>query len=70
MRHFHSYGPVNQRAHFCVPRTDVIERCVNQLIGREEEDGYYFTIWAPRQTGKTWLMQQTIEAIERDYADD
>jgi len=27
MRRFHSYGPVNARSHFSVPRTDLVNHC-------------------------------------------
>ncbi|TGN99630.1 hypothetical protein PN36_35415, partial [Candidatus Thiomargarita nelsonii] len=68
MRHFCSYGPVNCKAHFCVQRKALIATGVQQLIGSpEEESGHYFTIWAPRQTGKTWLMRQLEQAIEQQY---
>ncbi len=39
MRHFNSYGPVNCKAHFCVPRLELIETGVQQLIGTPEEEG-------------------------------
>ncbi|MCP4349120.1 MAG: hypothetical protein GY795_26870, partial [Desulfobacterales bacterium] len=57
MRHFHSYGPVDCRLHFCVERRELIEKCTEQLVGIPEEGGHYFTMWGPRQTGKTWLMR-------------
>ena len=70
MRRFHSYGPVSSEAHFCVPRSAMVDQCVDQLLGRKGEDGgHYFTIWAPRQTGKTWLMRQAMASIRRDHAD-
>ena len=70
MRHFNSYGPVNCKAHFCVERLALIENGVQQLIGSpEEEGGHYFTIWAPRQTGKTWLMRQMQQSIALKYPD-
>ena len=69
MRRFHSYGPVNARSHFCVPRTDLVDQCLNSLIGMDDEGGHYFTVWAPRQTGKTWLMQQVKKRIEAQYPD-
>jgi hypothetical protein len=28
--------------------------------------GHYFTVWAPRQTGKTWLMQQILHSLKKD----
>ena len=70
MRHFHSYGPVNSKAHFCVQRQALIAQGVEQLIGRDEEGGHYFTIWAPRQTGKTWLMRQIELNINLQYPDE
>jgi AAA-like domain len=71
MRRFHSYGPVNARSHFSVPRTDLVNHCLNSLIGSDSgnEGGHYFTIWAPRQTGKTWLTQEVKKRIESIYSD-
>ena len=69
MRRFHSYGPVNTRSHFFVPRTELVCHCLNSLIGSDDEGGHYFTIWAPRQTGKTWLTQQVRKRLETEYAD-
>ena len=71
MRRFHSYGPVNARSHFSVPRTDLVNQCLNSLIGSDSdnEGGHYFTIWAPRQTGKTWLTQEVKKRIESLYSD-
>jgi len=71
MKHFCSYGPVDCKAHFCVQRQALIATGVQQLIGSpEEETGHYFTIWAPRQTGKTWLMRQLEQAIEQQYPEE
>jgi len=71
MRRFHSYGPVNARSHFSAPRTDLVNHCLNSLIGSDSdnEGGHYFTIWAPRQSGKTWLTQQVRKRIEAEYPD-
>jgi len=69
MRRFHSYGPVDEEEHFCVPRRELVETCVDQLVGVPEKRGHYFTIWAPRQTGKTWLMRQAKQEIERKHPD-
>jgi hypothetical protein len=71
MRRFHSYGPVNARNHFSAPRTDLVNQCLNSLIGSDSdnEGGHYFTIWAPRQTGKTWLTQEVKKRIESIYSD-
>ena len=70
MRHFHSYGPVSSEAHFCVPRKELVNACAERLIGGAgEEGGHYFTIWAPRQTGKTWLMREAKKEIESRYGE-
>ena len=69
MRRFYSYGPVDCKRHFCVPRTELVEHCLASLIGDPAERGHYFTIWAPRQTGKTWLMRQVIREITERYHD-
>lgn len=70
MRHFHSYGPVDLRFHFGVERRELVEQCVGQLLGEAaEEGGHFFTIWAPRQVGKTWLMRRAIAEIRARYGD-
>ncbi len=69
MRRFHSYGPVDCEEHFCVERKGLADQCVKQLIGNPEKSGHYFTVWAPRQTGKTWLMRQAKKAIEQSHSD-
>jgi hypothetical protein len=69
MRHFHSYGPIDSQEHFCVQRQALITQGVEQLIGKPEKGGHYFTIWAPRQTGKTWLMRQLELNINQQYPD-
>jgi len=69
MRKFFSYGPVDCKRHFCVPRKELIDKCVIQLVGEDEDFGHYFTVWAPRQTGKTWLMRQVKKEIEARYSD-
>jgi hypothetical protein len=69
MRRFHSYGPVDCDEHFCVPRMDMIDRCAAQLVGNPEKGGHFFTIWSPRQCGKTWLMRQAADRIAREHPD-
>ncbi len=67
MRRFSSYGPLNKKLHYYVPRKEAIDKACNQLIGTPpEEGGHYFTVWAPRQTGKTWLMQQVLHRLQKD----
>jgi len=69
MRRFHSYGPVDCQEHFCVERKELVEKCIAQLTGNPDKGGHYFTIWAPRQTGKTWLMRQVEAEIPLRYPD-
>ncbi len=69
MRRFTSYGPVDSSEHFCVERRELIEQCVRQLVGNPEKSGHFFTIWAPRQAGKTWLMRRAIQEIRAQHGD-
>ncbi|MCP4136863.1 MAG: hypothetical protein GY754_38185, partial [bacterium] len=65
MRKFSSYGPVNKTLHYYVPREELINRAYTQLVGEiPEEGGHYITVWASRQAGKTWVMQQVIKKIK------
>ncbi len=64
MRRFSSYGPVNMKVHYHAPREALIDRAYGELTGDDpEEGGHYVTVWAPRQTGKTWVMQQVMKRI-------
>ncbi|MCP4402899.1 MAG: hypothetical protein GY801_37055 [bacterium] len=67
MRHFHSYGPVDCTQHFCVPRAELVEKCVDTIVDDPVKGGHFFTIWAPRQAGKTWIMRQVVKKIEEKY---
>jgi hypothetical protein len=65
MRRFFSYGPIDTELHYYVPRKKLIERAYSQLMGENpERGGHYITVWAPRQTGKSWVMLQVLEQIE------
>ena len=65
MRQFSSYGPIDNDDHYYAPRTDLIHFTMKQLVGNNpKKGGHYITIWAPRQTGKTWLMQQVVRKIQ------
>lgn len=63
MRYFSSYGPVDPRVHFALGRPWLVDSCVAQLVGSADEPGHFFTVHAPRQTGKTWLMHRAVEEI-------
>lgn len=67
MRKFSSYGAPNKKLHYYVPREALIANALTQLKGEElEEGGHYITVWAPRQTGKTWIMQEVCSSIEQE----
>ena len=62
MRKFFSYGPIDIDLHYYAPRNTLFDKAYTQLIGENpEKGGHYVTAWAPRQTGKTWLMQQIVK---------
>jgi len=69
MRHFHSYGPVDPRFHFCVERRALVEQCKKQLLGVPDEGGHSFTIWGPRQVGKTWLIRRATAEIKAEHGE-
>ncbi|ETR69752.1 MAG: hypothetical protein OMM_03722 [Candidatus Magnetoglobus multicellularis str. Araruama] len=69
MRTFNSYGPVNPKKHYSVPRKKIVEKCSQSLIGDPEDSGHYFTIWGARQTGKTWLYRQSLKDIKNSYGE-
>ncbi len=67
MRRFSSYGPEDKDLHFYAPRKKLIEKTWTGLIGENpDKGGHYITVWAPRQTGKTWLMQQILWRLQKD----
>jgi len=66
-RRFSSYGPVNVNTEFSVPRTELVNRAIHQLVGENPEvGGHFFTVWAPRQSGKTWVMWQTLYRLKAE----
>jgi hypothetical protein len=69
MRIFNSYGPVDPAEHYCVERKKLVDQCAKQLVGNIEKEGHYFTIWGPRQTGKTWLYRQSLKDIKHRYGE-
>jgi len=69
MRTFNSYGPINSKKHYYVPREKLVKKCVYSLVGDPNESGHYFTIWGARQTGKTWLYRESIKDIINNYGD-
>ena len=64
MRRFSSYGPIDTEEHYYAPREALIEKAYTLLIGTNpKKGGHYITVWAPRQCGKTWIMQEAAKKI-------
>lgn len=71
MRKFSSYGPIDTDENYYVPRQALIDQALAHLVGDQPgKGGHYITIWAPRQRGKTWIMQRVLYQLqtEPDYA--
>jgi hypothetical protein len=34
--------------------------------GDAPDSGHYITVWAPRQSGKTWVMQETVQKLKKE----
>ncbi len=65
MRKFFSYGQVNTKLYYYAPREELINKAYTALLGEQpEEGGHYITVWAPRQTGKSWVMLQVINRLK------
>jgi hypothetical protein len=66
MRRFSSYGPIDTDLYYYAPRKELIDNAVIQLAGENPvKSGHYITVWAPRQTGKTWVMQQVMLRLKK-----
>ncbi|MCK4763431.1 MAG: AAA-like domain-containing protein [Candidatus Aminicenantes bacterium] len=66
MRRFFSYGPVDRDLHYHAPREELIDMAYTGLIGENpQKGGHYITVWAPRQCGKTWVMQRVNRKIKQ-----
>lgn len=67
MRQFFSYGQLDNNEHFHVPRKELIEKAYNHMVGRNpEKGGHYITVWGPRQTGKSWIMREVLQRLDKD----
>ena len=61
MREFNTSGPCNPALHYTVMREALIAE------GQEKvRKGRYFTLFAPRQTGKTTYFQLLLEAVKAE----
>ncbi len=67
MRQFTSYGPVNKKMHYYVPRKELLAQAHTYLVGESfDEGGHYITVWAPRQTGKSSLLRDAYWILQKD----
>jgi hypothetical protein len=67
MRHFSSYGPIDKDLHYFATRKELIHKAYTQLLGENpKKGGHYITVWAPRQTGKSWLMGQILNLLQEN----
>ncbi len=63
MRYFNTSGPNIEKEHYTIQRTNLIEEGLNLVNNKR-----YFTIWAPRQTGKsTYFRQLAVKLLEQGY---
>ncbi|HLP48056.1 MAG TPA: AAA family ATPase, partial [Candidatus Kapabacteria bacterium] len=67
MRRFNSYGPIDMDLHYYAPRKTLIDNAYTRLLGENpQKGGHYITVWAPRQTGKTWVMQEILFQLKKN----
>ena len=63
MRDFNTSGPNIPRQHYTIERRNQLKEGIN-LVDKDR----YFTIWAPRQTGKsTFFRQLAVELEKQNY---
>ena len=61
MRYFNTHGPVEVEKHYVVSRQGLADELKTQI-----DQGKYFTIFAPRQMGKTTLLRKLNEMLAED----
>jgi hypothetical protein len=61
MRYFNTSGPNIPEKHYTLRRPALIEHGLAKV-----RDERYFTIWAPRQTGKSTYFRQLAEELEKE----
>jgi len=66
-RKFSSYGPVDKSIEYYAPREELVQKAIMQLRGENpEKGGHYFTVWAPRQAGKSWSLREALWQLQQD----
>jgi predicted AAA+ superfamily ATPase len=61
MREFNTSGPNIQEEHYTLPRTQLVQQGKKLVYSNR-----YFTIWAPRQTGKSTYFRFLAEALRME----
>lgn len=61
MRRFNTFGPCNPQEHYTLLRPALVAQGMAKV-----RDGRYFTIFAPRQAGKTTFFQLLLAELERE----
>lgn len=69
MKRFSSYGPPNPETEFMVQRPALVQQVMDQLVGDPKKGGHYFTIFAPRQVGKTTTLRQVVARLRETLGD-
>jgi len=62
MREFNTSGPCDPALHYTVMREALVVSGINKI-----KKGRYFTLFAPRQAGKTTFFQLMIEQLKESY---
>ncbi len=62
MREFNTSGPCDPALHYTVMRETLLAKGMEKV-----EKGRYFTLFAPRQAGKTTCFQQLIQTLTDAY---
>ncbi len=64
MKNFCTEGPINKEKNYYLPREELLELGLKKI-----DDWRYFTIFAPRQSGKTTYFQLLIDEIKEKKKD-
>ena len=61
MRQFNTSGPNILSKHYTLPRLGIVEEGMSKI-----KNDRYFTIWAPRQTGKSTYFRLLADSLEKE----
>lgn len=71
MRRFNTTGPCDPTLHYYVPREELLQQTLKQIEGEGcdgiTKRGRYFTLYAPRQTGKTTFVEAIGRRLGEEY---